>query len=175
MNTPATVFFFGAMLLIQGVVHAYLYISFVTFLDITSPAARKTLAATLGLLAVSFILSSVSVRLFPGSVSQVYYTISAVWLGAALFLVLASTLVWPIAAASRWIPFSGLSKTSRYAALLLYGLATLFAIYNVTNAHRVQVTRLSVSLKDLPESWRGKTVAHLSDLHLGAHWDRGFL
>jgi predicted MPP superfamily phosphohydrolase len=39
----------------------------------------------------------------------------------------------------------------------------------------VQVTRLSVRLKNLPQSWRGRTVAHLSDLHLGAYRGREFL
>jgi hypothetical protein len=96
MKIPAALVFLGVVLLILGAIHAYIYISFVTFLEITSPAARKTLAAALGLLGVSLILSSMSVRMFPGTVSQAYYAISAVWFGAALFLVLASTPVWPL-------------------------------------------------------------------------------
>jgi predicted MPP superfamily phosphohydrolase len=69
----------------------------------------------------------------------------------------------------------GLSRLPLYAALILYSLTGLFVIYNVVNAHRTQVTRISVSLKNLPDQWIGKTVAQLSDLHLGAFRDRGFL
>jgi predicted MPP superfamily phosphohydrolase len=175
MKITDTLIFLGIMLLILGAIHAYLYLSFVTFLGITSPTARKTFKVALGLLAVSFVLSSVSVRMFPGAASRVFYALSAMWFGAALYLALASAPVWPVVAAVRWIPLPGLSRLPRYAALFLYGLTTLFVIYNVANAHRLQVTRLSVSLKNLPESWRGRTVAHLSDLHLGAYWTRGFL
>jgi predicted MPP superfamily phosphohydrolase len=175
MKIPAVLSFLGIVLLILGVIHAYLNLSFVTFLEITSPAARKILAAVLGLLAVSFVLSTVSVRMFPGAVSQVYYGVSALWFGAALYLALASIPVWPVAAAVRWLPLPGLARLPRYLALFLYGLTALFVVYNVANAHRVRVTRFSVDLKNLPDSWRGKTVAHLSDLHLGAYWDRGFL
>ncbi len=175
MKIPAALSFLGIVFIILAVIHAYLNISFVTFFGITSPAARKTLGLTLGLLAVSFILSSVSVRIFPGAASQFYYAIAAVWFGTALCLVLASTPVWAVAAAVRWIPLRGLSRLPLYTALFLYGLTALFVIYNVANAHRMRVTRRTVSLKNLPESWRGKTVAHLSDLHLGAYRGRGFL
>jgi predicted MPP superfamily phosphohydrolase len=175
MKIPAALSFLGMVLIILAVIHAYLNISFVTFFGITSPAARKILAATLGLLAVSFILSSVSVRVFPGAASQVYYAIAAVWFGAALCLVLASTPVWAVVAAARWIPLRDLSRLPLYTALFLYGLTALFVIYNVANAHRMRVTRRTVSLKNLPDSWRGKTVAHLSDLHLGAYRGLGFL
>jgi predicted MPP superfamily phosphohydrolase len=175
MKIPAVLSFLGILLLILAVIHAYLHLSFVTFLGITSPAARKTLAALLGVLAVSFVLSSVSVRVFPGAVSRIYYAIAATWFGAALYLVLASTAVWPVAAAARWIPLTGLSRLPFTAALFLYGLTTLFVVYNAAHARRLQVTRHTVLLKNLPDSWRGRTVAHLSDLHLGAFWGRGLL
>lgn len=175
MKIPGVLSFLGMVLLILAVIHAYLNISFVTFLGITSPTARKALGLTLGLLAVSFVLSSVSVRIFPGAASHIFYAISAIWFGAALYLVLASTAVWPVVAAARWIPLPGLSRLPLYAALFLYSLTALFAIYNVAHAHKLRVTRLTVGLHNLPESWRGKTVAHLSDLHLGAYWSRGFL
>lgn len=175
MKTPSTLFFLGSMLLIQGLIHMYLYLSFTAFFEITSPAARKTIAAALGLLAVSFILSSVSVRVLPGAVTQIFYAISAIWLGFSLFLLFTSILVWPIAAAVRWMHLTHLSSLPRYAAIFLYGFTAIFVVYNVVNAHKVQVTRVGINLDNLQEYWRGKTIAHLSDLHLGSYRDRGFL
>ncbi|MFC1657326.1 metallophosphoesterase, partial [Candidatus Moduliflexota bacterium] len=175
MKSPAVLIFLGVVLLIMGVIHAYLNISFVTFLGIGSSALRKALAAALGLLAMSFILSSIGVRVFHGEGPRIFYGISALWFGAALFLVIASTAVWPLAAAVRWGPLSGFPNLPRTAAILLYGLTALFIAYNVAGAHRMKITRLDVSLRNLPESWRGQTVAHLSDLHLGAYWSSRFL
>jgi len=175
MKFAAVVSFLGVMILILGVLHAYLNVSFVTFLGITSPAARKTLTALLGLLAVSFVLASVGVRMFPGTASRICYGIAAVWFGAALLLVLASTPVWPVAAAARLLPYDGLAKLTRRTALVLYAGTAFFIVWNVVNAHRLQVTRFSVSLKGLPVSWQGRTVAHISDVHLGAYWNEDFL
>jgi len=175
MKIPAVVTFLGVVLLILGVLHAYLNVSFVTFLGITSPTARRGLAVFLGLMAVSFILTTLGVRMFPGTAMRICYTISAVWFGAALLLVLASTPIWPVAAAARWLPFEGLSRLPRQAALVIYALTALFIAWNVVNAHRLQVTRFSVSLQNLPESWQGRTVAHISDVHLGAYWNESSL
>jgi hypothetical protein len=175
MKIPAVVTFLGVVLLILGVLHAYLNVSFVTFFGITSPAARRALAVFLGLMAVSFVLTTMGVRMFPGTAMRICYTISAVWFGAALLLVIASTPIWPVAAAARLLPFEGLSRLPRQTALVIYALTALFVAWNVVNAHRLQVTRLSVSLKNLPESWRGRTVAHISDVHLGAYWNESSL
>lgn len=175
MKVPAVLVFLGTVLLILGAIHAYLYLSFVTFLEITSPAARRIIAVLLGFLSVSFVLASVGTRVLPGTASQAFYAFASVWFGAANFLFFASLAVWPIVAAARWLPFPGLAGLPRQAAILLYGLTALFVIYNVANAHRLQVTRLGVELKNLPESWQGKRVAHLSDLHLGAYRGSGFL
>jgi hypothetical protein len=175
MKIPAVLVFLGTVILILGVIHAYLYFSFVTFLDITSPTVRRVLAVLFGFLAVSFVLASVGARVFPGTASQAFYALVSVWFGAAHFLFIASLAVWPIVAAARWLPFPGLASLPRQAAIFLYGLTAIFVIYNVANAHRLQISRLSVELENLPESWQGKRVAHLSDLHLGAYRGGGFL
>jgi len=175
MKVPAVLIFLGTVLLILGAIHTYLYFSFVTFLEITSPIVRRTLAVLLGFLAVSFVLASVGTRVFPGIASQAFYALASVWFGTAHFLFFASLAVWPIVAAARWLPFPGLAGLPRQAAILLYGLTALFVIYNVANAHRLQITRFSVELKNLPKSWQGKRVAHISDLHLGAYRGHGFL
>lgn len=175
VKIPDVLVFLGTVLLILGVLHIYLYFSFVTFLEITSPAVRKILAILLAFLAVSFVLASVGTKMFPGTASQAFYALASVWFGAVHFLFFVSLAVWPIVAAARWLPLQGLVGLPRQAAILLYCGTALFVIYNVVNAHRLQTTRLSVDLENLPESWRGKRVAHLSDLHLGACRGHGLL
>ena len=175
MKVLPLITFLGVVLLLLGIVHGYLYLSFNAFFDIPPPFARRILLPLIVFLAVSFVLSSVCVRQFPGSASTIFYIFSSLWLGTALYHALASTIAWPVVAAVRWTSRPDLSMVPRYAALCLYSLAALFALYGAVNAHRVQVTRLSVSIRNLPDAWKGRTIAQLSDLHLGPYWGRGFL
>ena len=118
MKVPAVLVFLGTVLLILSAIHAYLYLSFVTFFEITSPAVRRILAVLLGFLAVSFVLASVGTRVLPGIASQTFYALASVWFGATHFLFFASLAVWPIVAAERWLPFPGIASLPRQAAIL---------------------------------------------------------
>ncbi len=46
-------------------------------------------------------------------------------------------------------------------------LAAVFSGYGMWNATYPRVTRVTVRIKDLPPEWRGKTIAQISDMHLG--------
>ena len=41
------------------------------------------------------------------------------------------------------------------------------AAYGLINAAWLRVTRVTVALPNLPEAWHGRTVALVTDLHLG--------
>jgi hypothetical protein len=46
-------------------------------------------------------------------------------------------------------------------------IAALAGVYGLANAFTIRVRRISVQLPNLPESWRGRVAALVSDLHLG--------
>jgi len=50
---------------------------------------------------------------------------------------------------------------------VLFGLALATSAYGVVNAGWTRVKRIAVQLAGLPDSWRGRTIALVSDLHLG--------
>jgi uncharacterized protein len=58
--------------------------------------------------------------------------------------------------------------------LAFFGAAILAGIYGTANAARPRVKRISVKLPGLPETWRGRTAAMVSDLHLGHVRNFGF-
>ena len=58
---------------------------------------------------------------------------------------------------------------------MLFGLAILATVYGIANAARTRVTRITVNLPNLPDSWRGRTAALVSDLHLGHVRNRRFV
>jgi predicted MPP superfamily phosphohydrolase len=58
---------------------------------------------------------------------------------------------------------------------LLYGAAVVTGLYGVFNATWTRITRTTVRLANLPEAWRGRTAALISDLHLGHVRNGSFL
>ncbi len=92
------------------------------------------------------------------------YRISAVWLGVLSFSFFAACAVWILSAAAALFPFHYEAKV---AADVLFGLAILASIYAILNANWLRVTRITVNLPNLPAAWHGRTVALVTDLHLG--------
>lgn len=48
-----------------------------------------------------------------------------------------------------------------------FGAAALAGIYALASAYWLRVTRVTVPLKNLPEFWNGRTIALVTDVHLG--------
>src|SRR6266446_6626146 len=57
----------------------------------------------------------------------------------------------------------------------LFGAALLSGFFGVLNASLTRVRRITVRLENLPEAWRGRKAALISDLHLGHVRNGGFL
>jgi predicted MPP superfamily phosphohydrolase len=60
-------------------------------------------------------------------------------------------------------------------AAVLFGLALFVATYGMINAAWLRVTRIDIRLPNLPMAWQGRTVALVTDLHLGHIAGPGFL
>src|SRR5258707_5431474 len=104
-------------------------------------------------------------------VIRIFYTISAVWLGMLSFFFLAASSSWLIYAAT--VPL-GLPFHKQTIALLFFALAACASAFAIINALWIRVRRISVKLPNLPESWRGRVAALVSDVHLGHVRGRGF-
>jgi len=105
-------------------------------------------------------------------VVRAVYTISAVWLGLVNFFFLATCLCW----AAYLVPaLFGVHIERRPLAFGFYSLAFLIGAYSVFHAARTRVKRVTIRLPNLPPSWRGRTAALVSDLHLGHIRNRRFL
>jgi predicted MPP superfamily phosphohydrolase len=52
-------------------------------------------------------------------------------------------------------------------ASVAFGAAALVGLYALVSAYWVRVTRVTVALARLPDYWRGRTLALVSDIHLG--------
>jgi predicted MPP superfamily phosphohydrolase len=152
--------------------HYLLYATVVQFYDIANTRARTVLRIACLLLAVSFIASAFVVRFSGNVITESFAWIAAFWLGMMIHLVAAMALIWLIHGFAK---LTGISANMGAVVTAFFTLAATATVYGTLMALRVQVKEVTVTLQDLPEIWRGKTLVHLSDLHLGPVRRAGFL
>ena len=152
--------------------HFLLFFTAVRVYSITNSITRLILLILLSVLAMSFFLSAIFVRLSSNPVTNAFSWLSSIWFGLWLHLLAALALFWLIYAITRVL---GANPDLRLVAGTLFGLAAVVTVYGTVNAFSVQVKHLEVQLRNVPDNWRDKTIVQLSDVHLGAIRGNGFL
>jgi uncharacterized protein len=84
--------------------------------------------------------------------------------GYLSYFLLAALACWIAVGSSRLV---GFPLGHRTIALWAYGAAVIAGLVSLFVANWLRVTRVTVSLPNLPPHWNGKTVALVSDIHLG--------
>jgi predicted MPP superfamily phosphohydrolase len=131
----------------------------------------RAVGMALAVLSISFLGASLLVFRYYNVVVRTLYKVGAVWLGTFNYLFMAA-FVW-------WVAYGALSLANtkfspRALAEALLGLAVIISVYGVVNASWTRVKRITLRLAGLPDSWRGRTIAIVSDLHLGNVRNAGF-
>lgn len=148
--------------------HAFL---FVTLWYFAFAGHAVSLAWMIGILAFSFLITTLAAFRWRNWLVNWSYCASAFWMGLAWYLLLASLLCWPIEGVLQLV---GRAHDPRYVGLPLFGAALAVALYGLIHAARTQATRVAVALDFLPAAWEGRRLAFVSDLHLGAVRGPGF-
>lgn len=142
-----------------------------------SPAGSATHGAqwmklALGFLSVSFVAASLLAFRYTNAALRAFYRAAAVWTGLLTFLFLAAVSSWMVFGVAR---LAGLDVNFHRTVELLFGAALVAGVYGVFNASWTRITRTTVRLANLPEAWRGRRAALISDLHLGHVRNGSFL
>jgi predicted MPP superfamily phosphohydrolase len=152
--------------------HFFLYETWI-FSTAGSDVARSPwIKLSLGLLSVSFVLASLFAFRYTNAALRVFYRAAAVWLGLVSFLFLAAASSWIISGGAR---LATLNVNFHAIVELLFSAAMVAGLYGVFNASWTRITRTTVRLANLPEAWRGRTAALISDVHLGHVRNGSFL
>jgi len=158
------IIFISIALLIYFGLHTLLFFLLTKFFSPKTRAAQFGLALLLFLLALSFITAFIWTQFSTHRFLHGFYYGSAVWLGTMVNLLLifgAGLLVLTIL---QWFPLEIDRKT--FGAFLL-GMTVLYTTYGLYHAGQLKTKFLSVPIKNAPEEWRGRKIAHVSDVHLG--------
>lgn len=166
----------GFLIVFQGLlilIHAALYSTWLFFWGAPpSSGAAAALPVALAVLSVSFVAASLAAHRFFNPLVRALYTVSAVWLGFVNFFVLAAAASW----VAYGLPLAfGMQLDRRAVAAACFGFGLLAGICAIVNASWTRVVRVSVKLPNLPDTWRGRRAAVISDLHLGHVRNAGFL
>jgi uncharacterized protein len=144
--------------------HWFLYRTWIYFWGTPGPSQGSGLQITLAILSVSFVLGSLLAWRSSHGVVRVLYTISAAWLGTLSFCFLGACACWVTYGGARLL---GLHPNRREFVAVFLGASLAVSLYGMVNAAWTRVRRVSVKLPNLPESWRGRVAALVTDTHLG--------
>lgn len=144
--------------------HAFVYETWTAFSQAADPPGISRLAIVFACLSVSFVAASLIAFRYYHFVARLFYQLASAWLGILNYLFLAAIACWIVYAGAR---VARVSWDHREIAVLFFGLAVAAGIYGILNASWVRVKRVSVKLTNLPELWRGRVAALVSDAHLG--------
>ena len=130
------------------------------------------LKIVLAVLSVSFLVASLLAWRYTGAAVRAIYKLAAVWLGFLSFLFVAAVASW-LAIGAAWA--AGMHPNAHLIVEALFATAAVAGVYGVFNASWTRITRTTVRLANLPEAWRGRKAALISDLHLGHVRNGSFL
>jgi predicted MPP superfamily phosphohydrolase len=160
-----------AVILVQSflcIAHWLLHRTWVDFWWPMSPAAVFGLRPAFILLSFVFVLASLLSFRFSNPALRALYWFGAVWMGLANFLCVGAGIAWLADLVLRFaVPASTrlVDRPCIAGAMVVISLAT--AVYGLVNARIIRLRKVTVELQNLPECWRGRRAALVSDLHLG--------
>ena len=162
------------VIVIQLVLFLVHYLFYQTWTFGTEPSAQAGawLLLALGVLSVSFVAASLLAFRYTNAAVRAFYKAAAIWVGLVSFLFLATIASWIVFTLAR---LSGLNVNVHAIVEFLYAAAAIAGLYGVFNANWTRITRTTVRLANLPEAWRGRKAALISDVHLGHVRHHGFL
>jgi hypothetical protein len=165
----------GFIVVIQTVLfltHFLLYETWTLSAAGTAASGPLWLKWSLGILSISFLAASLLAFRYTSALLRLFYRAAAVWLGLLSFLFLAAVSSWVVIGVGR---LAGLHLNFHRIVEILFGVALLVGVYGVFNASWTRITRITVQLANLPEAWRGRKAALISDVHLGHVRNGSFL
>ncbi len=152
--------------------HIFIYQTWTFHLPLHARPAKTTVAAIVALLSISFVSASVLAFRYTNRGARIFYRVAAVWMGFLSFFFLASLVSWLVFATAT---LTGVELHFHQLVEVLYACAAAIGILGLFNANWTRITRARVRLDNLPDAWRGRKAALISDLHLGHVRNGNFL
>jgi hypothetical protein len=172
MRIRALIGFITVVQAILFLTHFFLYETWTFSRAGNAASSGPWLQITMGVLSVSFLAASLLAFRYTNPVVRAFYRVAAVWLGFVSFLFFAACASWAVFGVAL---LAGMNVNFHWIVEALFGAAVLSGLFGLFNASWTRVRRITIRLENLPEVWRGRTAALISDLHLGHVRNGSFL
>lgn len=123
-------------------------------------------------LAFSFVASSILTRWYNSRPLDWFYSFSAYWFGLVHFLFGGAVLFYFTLTI---FYHYDIYIAPAFVGGIYFGIFFLVHLYGTWKSGRGEITNIKVSLKSLPEAWKGKKIVFLSDVHLGSVRGKKFM
>ena len=150
----------------------FLYETWIVFHPSLDPRTLAILRVVFLLAALSFVSASLLAWRYFNPIVRAFYVISAIWVGLMSSCLFAAACCWIVLGLAR---LTNLQVAPNRIADELFAAAMVMGLYGLINAARVRVNRISIELPDVPQHWRGRVAALVSDMHLGHVRNAGFM
>ncbi len=144
--------------------HWFVYETWTVLRRAPDPPGIPRLAIVFAILSVTFLSASLLAWRYSNFAVRIYYTAASIWLGFFSYFFFASCLAWIVYGLTRWLAPDWPSRLTLYVC---FGAAFAAGLYGLINSALVRVRRVPVKLANLPDSWRGRVAALVTDMHLG--------
>lgn len=159
--------------IVQTVLFLTHYVLYQTWtFGVAATSERIWLQIMFGALSISFVSASLLAFNSTSAPVRLFYKASAIWMGFLSFLFLAAMLAWLMLAVAA---LAGALLSFHRLVQILFAIAMAVGLYGLVNANWMRITRIRVQLENLPDTWRGRRAALISDVHLGHVRNRNFL
>jgi uncharacterized protein len=152
--------------------HYFLYQTWTFQAPASTSSQRVWVPIISAVLSVSFVAASVLAFFHTSAPVRAFYKAAAIWMGLLSFLFLAAVLCWIALAIGSVF---GILFNFHHLVQWLFAGAMVLGFYGVFNAGWTRITRARVKLVNLPDAWRGRKAAVVSDVHLGHVRNHNFL
>lgn len=131
-----------------------------------APGSRELeiLGGGLTALSLTFLPASLLAWRYSNSVVRAFYRMAAVWLGLFTYFFLAACVSW---VGYGVVVAAGHAAARQDILLVVFGAAFLAGLFGIVNSMHIRVRQITVKLPNLPDAWRGRLAAFVSDIHLG--------
>lgn len=163
------IIFISIISIILALVHFVIFKALISLLSL-SLMWKLIIGVLLTVLCFSFVVSSILTFNFNNSFTKFFYTTSSIWLGLAFYLFLASSLYILL----NFIFQKFGINISSFVGILFFAIAILTSVYGVFHARSIFVKNIELPLSNLPIEWEGRRAVYISDIHLGAIFDKSY-
>ena len=162
---------FSATLLTLLGGHALFLSVVIRFFSIDSPTVQAVLGFAMLFLFLSVLFSSYLIHKRDNIFTRIYYIASALWIGVFVNLATVSALIVVLMIVGNAV---GFHLPFWLQNIIFFGGGAIISGVGIYNALKPKIVEYEVFIKDLPDSWLGKTVVQVSDVHLGPVYRKRF-